>query len=150
MLWKNPFSLPLILVMTGVEYLPRDVKDTTISTLATEVSILFFLPFYLTQDYHIFRFSYSLPPCMFLCNHHGMKMLDSNVSGRNENFIFMTFLQVIRKLAALKGLDAQLELIRSYLDLVIEGKLPINHKILYHLQVPFLNILLILICKLQL
>ncbi|XP_047948918.1 26S proteasome non-ATPase regulatory subunit 7 homolog B-like [Salvia hispanica] len=64
----------------GVEYLPRDVKDTTISTLATEV---------------------------------------------------------IRKLAALKGLDAQLELIRSYLDLVIEGKLPINHKILYHLQDVF-------------
>lgn len=55
----------------------RDVKDTTISTLATEVSA---------------------------------------------------------KLTALKGLDARLKEIRSYLDLVIDGKLPLNHAILYHLQ----------------
>ncbi|GJS57121.1 26S proteasome non-ATPase regulatory subunit 7 homolog A [Tanacetum coccineum] len=54
----------------GVEHLLRDVKDTTISTLATEVS---------------------------------------------------------GKLEALKGLDARLKEIRSYLDLVIEGKLPLNH-----------------------
>ncbi|CAL4974290.1 unnamed protein product [Urochloa decumbens] len=60
----------------GVEHLLRDVKDTTISTLATE-------------------------------------------------------------LAALKGLDARLREIRSYLDLVIEGKLPLNHEILYHLQDVF-------------
>lgn len=44
-------------------------------------------------------------------------------------------LQVTGKLAALKGLDARLKEIRSYLDLVIEGKLPLNHEILYHLQV---------------
>ena len=44
-------------------------------------------------------------------------------------------LQVTAKLTALKGLDARLREIRSYLDLVIEGKLPLNHEILYHLQV---------------
>lgn len=64
----------------GVEHLLRDVKDTTISTLATEVS---------------------------------------------------------SKLAALKGLDARLTEIRGYLDHVIEGKLPLNHEILYHLQDVF-------------
>ncbi|KAH6759150.1 Mov34/MPN/PAD-1 family protein [Perilla frutescens var. frutescens] len=57
----------------GVEHLLRDIKDTTISTLTTEV---------------------------------------------------------IEKLAALKGLDARLKEIRSYLNLVIEGKLPLSHKIL--------------------
>lgn len=64
----------------GVEHLLRDVKDTTISTLATEVTA---------------------------------------------------------KLAALKGLDARLRDIRGYLDLVIDGKLPLNHEILYHLQNVF-------------
>ncbi|KAL6541594.1 26S proteasome non-ATPase regulatory subunit 7 A [Orobanche gracilis] len=73
----------------GVEHLLRDVKDTTVSTLATEVT---------------------------------------------------------GKLAALKGLDARLKEIRSYLDLVIEGKLPLNHEILYHLQdmfslLPNLNVI---------
>ncbi|XP_022747451.1 26S proteasome non-ATPase regulatory subunit 7 homolog B-like isoform X4 [Durio zibethinus] len=62
----------------GVEHLLRDVKDATISTLATEVS---------------------------------------------------------GKLTALKGLDARLQEIRAYLDLVIDEKLPLNHEILYHLQV---------------
>ncbi|RAL51283.1 unnamed protein product [Cuscuta campestris] len=64
----------------GVEHLLRDVKDTTISTLATEVT---------------------------------------------------------GKLAALKGLDARLQEIRSYLELVIDSKLPLNHEILYHLQDVF-------------
>ncbi|XP_021848400.1 26S proteasome non-ATPase regulatory subunit 7 homolog A [Spinacia oleracea] len=64
----------------GVEHLLRDVKDTTVSTLATEV---------------------------------------------------------IGKLAALKGLNARLREIRGYLELVIEGKLPLNHEILYHLQDVF-------------
>ncbi|XP_043711704.1 26S proteasome non-ATPase regulatory subunit 7 homolog B-like isoform X2 [Telopea speciosissima] len=72
----------------GVEHLLRDVKDTTISTLATEVT---------------------------------------------------------GKLAALKGLDARLREIRAYLDLVVDGKLPLNHEILYHLQdvfnlIPNLNV----------
>ncbi|KAI8013971.1 putative receptor protein kinase ZmPK1 [Camellia lanceoleosa] len=35
---------------------------------------------------------------------------------------------------ALKGLDAQLQEIRSYLDLGIDGKLLLNHEILCHLQ----------------
>lgn len=64
----------------GVEHLLRDVKDTTISTLATEVT---------------------------------------------------------SKLTALKGLDARLKEIRSYLQLVVDGKLPLNHEILYHLQDVF-------------
>jgi len=37
----------------------------------------------------------------------------------------------------LKGLDARLEEIRGYLDLVIDGKLSLNHEILYHLEVCF-------------
>lgn len=45
--------------------------------------------------------------------------------------------QVTGKLAALKGLDARLREIRSYLDLVIDEKLPLNHEILYHLQVIY-------------
>lgn len=64
----------------GVEHLLRDVKDTTISTLATEVT---------------------------------------------------------GKLASLKGLDARLREIRSYLDLVIDENLPLNHEILCHLQDVF-------------
>ncbi|KAM5560365.1 hypothetical protein ABKV19_021502 [Rosa sericea] len=64
----------------GVEHLLRDVKDTTISTLANEVT---------------------------------------------------------GKITALKGLDARLREIRSYLDLVIDEKLPLNHEILYHLQDVF-------------
>jgi 26S proteasome regulatory subunit N8 len=44
-------------------------------------------------------------------------------------------MKVSSKLAALKGLDARLREIRGYLDLVIEGTLPLNHEILYHLQV---------------
>uniref|UniRef100_A0A2C9VNB5 MPN domain-containing protein n=1 Tax=Manihot esculenta TaxID=3983 RepID=A0A2C9VNB5_MANES len=62
----------------GVEHLLRDVKDASISTLATEVS---------------------------------------------------------GKLTVLKGLDARLREIRSYLDLVMDGKLPLNHEILYYLLV---------------
>ncbi|CAI0412253.1 unnamed protein product [Linum tenue] len=73
-------SLSCAFFITGVEHLLRDVKDTTISTLATEVT---------------------------------------------------------GKLTALKGLDARLKEIRGYLDLVIDGKLPLNHEILYHLQDVF-------------
>jgi 26S proteasome regulatory subunit N8 len=49
--------------------------------------------------------------------------------------IFNLLMKVSSKLAALKGLDARLREIRGYLDLVIEGTLPLNHEILYHLQV---------------
>ncbi|TKY56839.1 26S proteasome non-ATPase regulatory subunit 7-like A [Spatholobus suberectus] len=65
----------------GVEHLLRDVKDTTISTLATE------------------------------CKTHSLEEFGT--------------------------LDARLKEIRSYLDLVIDGKLPLNHEILYHLQDVF-------------
>jgi 26S proteasome regulatory subunit N8 len=64
----------------GVEHLLRDVKDATISTLATEVG---------------------------------------------------------GKLVALKGLEARLKEIHAYLELVVEGRLPLNHEILYHLQDVF-------------
>lgn len=47
MSWTNPLPLTVVLVMTGVEHLLRDVKDTTISTLATEVSLIFFPPIFL-------------------------------------------------------------------------------------------------------
>lgn len=51
-------------------------------------------------------------------------------------YIYLSvFLQVTGKLTALKGLDARLREIRGYLDLVIDEKLPLNHEILYHLQV---------------
>ena len=55
----------------------------------------------------------------------------------NKILAFFCLLQVTGKLAALKGLDARLKEIRSYLDLVIDGKIPLNHEILYHLQVHF-------------
>ena len=48
-------------------------------------------------------------------------------------------MQVTGKLTALKGLDSRLREIRSYLDLVVEEKLPLNHEILYHLQVQFFS-----------
>ncbi|KAL5568516.1 hypothetical protein UlMin_025091 [Ulmus minor] len=64
----------------GVEHLLRDVKDTTISSLATEID---------------------------------------------------------GKLKALKSLDGRLREIRSYLDLAIDGTLPLNHEILYYLQDVF-------------
>jgi hypothetical protein len=43
--------------------------------------------------------------------------------------------QVGGKLVALKGLEARLKEIHAYLELVVEGRLPLNHEILYHLQV---------------
>ncbi len=47
----------------------------------------------------------------------------------------VSFGQVGGKLVALKGLEARLKEIHAYLDLVVEGRLPLNHEILYHLQV---------------
>lgn len=41
------------------------------------------------------------------------------------------------KLVALKGLEARLKEIHAYLELVVEGRLPLNHEILYHLQVTW-------------
>lgn len=67
-----------------------------------------------------------------------------------ETFNFYCSQQVTSKLTALKGLDARLREIRGYLDLVVDGKLPLNHEILYHLQVAFILIFffdLCLFCK---
>jgi hypothetical protein len=83
------FMLVVVKEEIGVEHLLKDVKDRTISTLATKVS---------------------------------------------------------GKLTALKGLEARLRKIHGYLDLVIDGKLPLNHEILYHLQDVF-NLLPNLIVK---
>lgn len=55
-----------------------------------------------------------------------------------KNTYAFLYLQVTGKITALKGLDARLREICSYLDLVIDEKLPLNHEILYHLQVHFL------------
>lgn len=94
------------MLSSGVEHLLRDVKDTTISTLATEV----------------------------IC-HEWIFRLHIVVFKAHPKCPFPLSIKVTSKLAALKGLDARLREIRSYLDLVIDGKLPLNHEILYHLQV---------------
>ncbi|KAL2319888.1 hypothetical protein Fmac_028857 [Flemingia macrophylla] len=44
--------------------------------------------------------------------------------------------EVSAKLIALMSLDARLKEIRSYLDLVIDGKLPLNHEILCWVTIP--------------
>lgn len=63
-------------------------------------------------------------------------MLKENVV--NGGSVLFCLAQVTGKLAALKGLDARLREIRGYLDHVVDGKLPLNHEILYHLQVTFI------------
>ena len=95
-----------LVLSSGVEHLLRDVKDTTISTLATEV----------------------------IC-HEWIFRLRIVLFKAHPKYPFPLSIKVTSKLAALKGLDARLREIRSYLDLVIDGKLPLNHEILYHLQV---------------
>lgn len=55
-----------------------------------------------------------------------------------KTWVSFCLMQVTGKLTALKGLDSRLREIRSYLDLVVDEKLPLNHEILYHLQVQFL------------
>lgn len=92
-----------------MEHLLRDVKDTTISTLATEVLRL------------------SLP--------YEVLLMVLHLIGLYFVALISLLNQVTSKLAALKGLDARLREIRGYLDLVVDGKLPLNHEILYHLQV---------------
>lgn len=53
--------------------------------------------------------------------------------------------QVSSKLSALRSLESRLKEIQAYMTLVSEGKLPINHEIMYQLQdvfnlLPNLNI----------
>lgn len=55
--------------------------------------------------------------------------------GENSLRVSTNIAQVGGKLVALKGLEARLKEIHAYLELVVEGKLPLNHEILYHLQV---------------
>lgn len=50
---------------------------------------------------------------------------------------FFIGMKVGGKLVALKGLEARLKEIHAYLELVVEGRLPLNHEILYHLQVSW-------------
>jgi Maintenance of mitochondrial structure and function len=64
--------------VSGVEHLLRDVKDATVSTLATEVR---------------------------------------------------------RMVTGLHGLKSRLREVQEYLELVLAGKLPVNHDIVYELQV---------------
>lgn len=52
-------------------------------------------------------------------------------------FLFFIGMKVGGKLVALKGLEARLKEIHAYLELVVEGRLPLNHEILYHLQVSW-------------
>jgi 26S proteasome regulatory subunit N8 len=42
--------------------------------------------------------------------------------------------RVTNQLMGLKGLHSQIKEVNSYLDQVIQGKLPVNHQIVYHLQ----------------
>ena len=65
---------------TGVEHLLRDVKDSTVSNLSSEVSHM--------------------------------------ASG-------------------LRALKSRLSEVQEYLSLVLEGRLPVNHDIMYHLQVCY-------------
>ncbi|KAK4480284.1 hypothetical protein RD792_013352 [Penstemon davidsonii] len=144
----------------GVEHLLRDVKDTTISTLATEAlfgwaSARFrgsrFKENGLDGFDETFETSFGWVLAVGFCGLNKMKpRLDWvwMLGFREKKIINLSLhlLQVTGKLAALKGLDARLKEIRSYLDLVIEGKLPLNHEILYHLQdvfnlLPNLNVL---------
>ena len=66
-----------------------------------------------------------------------MKLYLNNEKGSvfDKKGLPWSYAQVTGKLTALKGLDARLQEIRAYLDLVIDEKLPLNHEILYHLQV---------------
>ena len=43
--------------------------------------------------------------------------------------------QVAQKLASLKGLGARLQEVDAYLQNVLNGRMPVNHRIIYQLQV---------------
>ena len=51
-----------------------------------------------------------------------------------DNAVGTLSTQITEQLSSLKGLHLHLEEIRSYLDKVIKGELPVNHQILYNLQ----------------
>ncbi|KHN20523.1 Putative 26S proteasome non-ATPase regulatory subunit 7 [Glycine soja] len=56
---------------------------------------------------------------------------------RKTYYVVEEVKEVSANLTTLKGLDARLKEIRGFFDLVIDGKLPLNHEILYHLQDVF-------------
>lgn len=113
----------LCVLFTGVEHLLRDVKDATISTLATEVRILS-LNVSIRSAYCTVKIYWYQLVCLFII-----------LLGENSLRVSTNIAQVGGKLVALKGLEARLKEIHAYLELVVEGKLPLNHEILYHLQV---------------
>ena len=87
-------NVDLKLLDAGVEHLLRDVKDSTVSNLSSEVSHM--------------------------------------ASG-------------------LRALKSRLSEVQEYLNLVLEGRLPVNHDIMYHLQVSSCSITVIpALLKLQL
>ncbi|CAI5956126.1 unnamed protein product [Closterium sp. NIES-64] len=90
----------------GVEHLLRDVKDATITTLASE-SIK------------------ECSPCPLV-------LPNPPTSPRPPRIP-----QVSAKLVALKGLESRLRQLRSYLDLVAAGRLPLRADILYGVQDAF-------------
>ena len=97
----------------GVEHLLRDVKDTNISSLTTQVvqSPLLSLPCFVsgTEMVHIFQVSVCLDPS-WDCP------------------------QVHERLAALSGLKSKLEIIHEYLINLRNGRLKPNHHLSYQLQ----------------
>nr|GEV54708.1 26S proteasome non-ATPase regulatory subunit 7 homolog A [Tanacetum cinerariifolium] len=135
----------------GVEHLLRDVKDTTISTLATEVLfnlwpnvsilpalVVAFAGIYLIEADRLFE-TRTLAFALYVY------LLPVNFAVKTNDQMLVIYLSsLIRSVIALHNLINNKE-IRSYLDLVIEGKLPLNHEILYHLQdifnlLPNLNV----------
>ncbi|KAH9624871.1 hypothetical protein KSS87_002569 [Heliosperma pusillum] len=95
------------------EIAAHEVEEIVLSSYNGERACLSF------DDPEALDFSFNFETCSTLA---GVEHLLRDVTG---------------KLAALKGLDARLREIRGYLDLVIDGKLPLNHEILYHLQDVF-------------
>merc|ERR1711951_117215 len=54
--------------------------------------------------------------------------------------------QITNQLLGLKGLDGKLKDMHKYLEQVVDGKLPMNHQIVYHLQDIF-NLVPDLMCE---
>lgn len=119
---------------TGVEHLLRDVKDTTISTLATED--LFFSMFLM------FSFLINIFCWINLFNKFQnqalafwMPISEQKYFKAWRNRVAFYCVQVVGKLTTLNSLGARLQEICDYLDLVVDGKIPLNNEILYHLQI---------------
>ena len=55
----------------------------------------------------------------------------------NDNTVSTLSTKVSEKVQSLRGLKARLEEIKSYMDKVVDGSLPVNHEIMGHLQDAF-------------